>query len=444
MARIPLLILFLLLCSTTVLGAADYLTGLTAYWPVDTVVDERTGNVSYTTANGAAAIINNGSCAINGCLKLDGSASFLTFNDTKFPTGDVTETQCWYMVGAPYTGGAPGVITHGTDVSGNRYYSFVGPGGGPVKVKVGNYGANSGASTSALSSGTLYDFCTVKSGSSVSFYLDGQPDGTSTLTGTNIMPSYGAIGELATGGEYFFGYLDELYVYSRALTAEDVSGWHNVTRAGGQWPFLPNSTREPGIRFFGQTDATNESISMEWGTNGTISLITLTRNSTTILSTSNSSYFNETLLNLGLLPARGYNYTLTLTAQNGSTVSRSLLMFTEANSAAPSPLSTGDALLTLGMLFLFAVLLCLVVFMSYISLKTWGTVFSAVFAVFSFFFSLVSWWIFSYLITSTPVRSFFPQSMTMILIAAYLFFPLILAFYILFTFAVIGQRRHPV
>lgn len=79
-------------------------------------------------------------------------------------------------------------------------------------------------------------------GTTVRFYIDGQPAGTSTLTNTGAGVNRELrIGSDTNGGYYFYGQIDEVRLWSRALTqAELLNGMYQEVRSGsgliGAWP----------------------------------------------------------------------------------------------------------------------------------------------------------------------------------------------------------------
>lgn len=78
---------------------------------------------------------------------------------------------------------------------------------------------------SALSTGTWYNFTTVQSGTNLSFYIDGNIKGTATVSaiGSGWGTSF-TIGKWAGGSfNYLDGYIDEVALWSSALSADNVS-----------------------------------------------------------------------------------------------------------------------------------------------------------------------------------------------------------------------------
>lgn len=98
-----------------------------------------------------------------------------------------------------------------------------------------------------FNTGQWYHLVWVINGSSYNFYVDG----TSIGTGTMSYPS-GSAGSAESDlggnniGSFMRGYIDELYVWNRALTSGDVTALYN-SGAGSQYPYATNVTASPSV-----------------------------------------------------------------------------------------------------------------------------------------------------------------------------------------------------
>ena len=105
-----------------------------------------------------------------------------------------------------------------------------------------NYGVGGGTNcvgATSINNGSWHHIVGTRSGGNYVIYVDGASDGTATggTTTTTDMPlAFGCEYYGGTGFEFFNGAIDELGVWSRALTSGEVTSLYNAG-AGLQYPF---------------------------------------------------------------------------------------------------------------------------------------------------------------------------------------------------------------
>lgn len=163
------------------------------------------GGVGYTSAG----------CKVGSCAQFDGQNDTIFANNVYDLPGDMA-VMTWVKVPSGQTVGARIIDTPRIDGVGVSMYFDTGRivldnGGGPNSVLPTDPG---------FENNQWHHVAAVRSGTSYLFYVDGNHIG--TRTGTK--PAYKGyrLAQWSNGGTYMKGALDEVYVFSRALTAAEV------------------------------------------------------------------------------------------------------------------------------------------------------------------------------------------------------------------------------
>jgi predicted alpha-1,6-mannanase (GH76 family) len=204
---------------------ADYI----GYWPLDatngTVAVDVSGNGNNGTVT-AAAWNTNG--RVNGCLSFNGSTSSVQI--TNVVSGDfsivfwVKTTQTagtgqWYNGAGLADGDYPGVANDfGTALCGGKLAFGV---GNPDTTIVSTNSINNGAWHQCVAARQLAT-------GAISLYVDGNLQATGAGNKNSLNASARLLfGAIASGGGYFNGCLDDIKLFARTLSSNEVSALYN-------------------------------------------------------------------------------------------------------------------------------------------------------------------------------------------------------------------------
>ena len=214
-------------------------SGIVAWWSLDetsgTVVTDRVGNNSGALIN--APVPASGE--VRGALLFDG-ANYATVPDSDlwaFGTGNFS-IELWANFDRPGSGslGEPGNIFIGNDEGPfNRNKWFFALGGGFLNFHINS--PTLGPKFFPLvpfapNPGQWYHLAVVRRGSTYTIYVNGVPGG--SADSTDPIPNAGApltIGQAENIG-FMTGRLDEIAIYNRALTPEELLAIYNAGSAG--------------------------------------------------------------------------------------------------------------------------------------------------------------------------------------------------------------------
>ncbi len=207
--------------------SAKYDTGLVGYWHFD----ENTSSTAYD----ASGIGNNGtlyggptwasgsSCEAGSCLTLNGTHYIESQNPQGFSFGSGSASiVVWFKT----TASSGALVTKRTNTGFQVYVlatKFYADGAGTAGVS-SNTAVNDGLWHQGVA---VYD----RNGGLLRLYVDGQPDTTTTLGSTTLTDSASLeIGRALLGGtpkDYFTGSIDEVRIYNRVLTAQEILDQYN-------------------------------------------------------------------------------------------------------------------------------------------------------------------------------------------------------------------------
>jgi len=205
------------------------------YWNFDEMQGD-TANDTIGTANGNLAGAQSGDSAcptwttsgeFNGALDFDLAGTtddYVSVASPNLPTGDFTYTM-WIN---PDT--AAGTLLMAADGAGNNELQLSIDSTDSNRLKIFlNTGANDAATTQSIATSTWTHLAVTRSGSAITIYVNGKQDGTGTDSATLDFSTCDLLigvdaDATCTGtlGEYFDGKIDEVKVYTSALTAEQI------------------------------------------------------------------------------------------------------------------------------------------------------------------------------------------------------------------------------
>jgi len=235
---------------TLVCGIAegDVVTGLEGYWPLDGDAQDFSGNERHGTLIADAHIVNNG--MHGGALELDGTDDHVSVDGYKGIMGPPWTLACWIQTTAS---GEPEMLSWGSEGGGLKVEFRLDA--GRVRIEHGN---GNNRSETIVNDGLWHHVAAVlpEGGlmDDVQFYVDGEPGGTFQVgNGTNpfitiegIDLNIGRSGPRADRN--FPGLIDEVRMYSRALTQDDIRETMEVSVAGSN-PLASSPSPANGTRF---------------------------------------------------------------------------------------------------------------------------------------------------------------------------------------------------
>ena len=219
---------------TTTITSPIVLNGLVGWWPFNGTANDSTGNGYNGQVTGATLVAGQNGTA-NGAYSFNGSTQFISTNYSTMGLGTTNTTlSCW--VYNPTATNSGEFMKTGTNAStgygigiGGAYFDNTAPGTNIVMLYEG---VRWMATTTALGTGWHYIVMVIDGTGTPFAYRDGvQVSGNYAGTGA-IAPTTGvAIGGGDTTHRYFTGQIDDVRVYNRALSANEIASLYN---AGGQ------------------------------------------------------------------------------------------------------------------------------------------------------------------------------------------------------------------
>lgn len=214
---------------------------LIAYYKLD-----GNSNDSVASNDGTDTDVSYVAGKINQAADFNGSSSKIVLGTTGLPSGTSDRTiSAWINPDNLTEFGV--IFAYGTASSGAGFqWGFD---SSTDKLIVGRYGANaSAASSTGITTDTLQHVAVKYAhGVGLTYYLNGQPDGTASISSVNTNLTYARIGKAipdwdAADGAYLFdGIIDELGVWDRALSDEEILELYN-SGDGLSYPFSSGSS----------------------------------------------------------------------------------------------------------------------------------------------------------------------------------------------------------
>jgi len=210
----------------------DVITGLEGYWPLDSDAQDFSGNDRHGTLIADAHFVNDG--VHGGALELDGTDDHVSVDGYKGIMGPPWTLACWIQTTA---GAEPEMLSWGSEGGGLKVEFRLDA--GRVRIEHGN---GNNRSETIVNDGQWHHVAAVlpEGGlmEDVQFYVDGEPGGTFQVgNGTN--PFITAVGiDLNIGrsgpraDRNFTGLIDEVRMYSRELTQDEIREAMDTSAAG--------------------------------------------------------------------------------------------------------------------------------------------------------------------------------------------------------------------
>jgi Concanavalin A-like lectin/glucanases superfamily len=213
-------------------------TGLIDYWPLNGNAIAGIGTLN-GNVQGSPALANGQSGNANSAYLFDGIDDWIDF--TGMPLSDLTNLTFAVWIKPSSMPQFSYIINHGYDngVTGNGIALMVADdNNGPSYIGNKLYGAASAVAwnPSGYIFSTIniwYHLAMVKSGSSLTFYVNGINVKSISIPTPNAPNRFSIGGFVPPSGRYFKGVIDEVYVYNRALSSAEITQVMNAVPAGG-------------------------------------------------------------------------------------------------------------------------------------------------------------------------------------------------------------------
>ncbi|MDP2735177.1 MAG: LamG domain-containing protein, partial [bacterium] len=187
-------------------------------WYLNGSAEDFSGYGVHGTVNGAAlATDRNGS--LNSAYSFDGVNDWVSFDDDILISGAGSRTiTAWFLTndGSTGTSGFSVIAGHGVSSPENRFDAGI----QNNKLAVGYHSSYTNG-TLNVEEGKWHHVAAVYDGTTTYLYLDGILDvsGPKTINTPTSPPS---IGDRSNGQHFFYGIIDDVRMYSRALSASEV------------------------------------------------------------------------------------------------------------------------------------------------------------------------------------------------------------------------------
>lgn len=207
--------------------ASGLATDLDLYWQLDSDVSDASGNGNTGTATGSPSFVSG---KLNNAVDLNGSTQYITCDTTFFdPSAGAFSIAAWVNADVVGSLGNEKVIAHQFDGSGTGRTLLSSNAQSATKLATFIGGSELAGSTT-LTTGTWYHVCvTVSASGSRNLYLNG-----SLNAGPSTDAPEAATGALLVGRHKtdltrnWNGRVDDFRVYSRELSASEVSDLYNA------------------------------------------------------------------------------------------------------------------------------------------------------------------------------------------------------------------------
>ena len=230
-------------CAITASFAQNYCTtapsGLVSWWAGDGNAYDSAGNNNGTLMSGATATATG---KAGQAFSVDGS-NLVQAPTTGLPTGNSDRTMsAWVMINQHHTGLTSIFATYGN----SSFYQSYSLGEDNLGTFFSNWG--DAIRGPVLDIGVWYHIAVTNSGNAVSLYVDGSLAGSSSVTLNTPAGSSLTIGGISGDPDRAMnGAVDEVQVYSRALSAGEIAALYNSGSAGAC--AIPNAQVTPSPSF---------------------------------------------------------------------------------------------------------------------------------------------------------------------------------------------------
>ncbi|MFZ1618526.1 MAG: LamG domain-containing protein [Flavobacteriales bacterium] len=232
-------------------GTGDLASGLAGYWKLD----ENTGtSAADASTNGNTGTLTNGPTwttgQIGSAVTFDGTNDYIEIGSgIRVDNSDRGTISAWINPGT-VSGGELSFFGYGGSALANagRLRAYMSTSGDTLSIEQKSNGETSDIlqATTALTVGAWYHLTIVSDGTAYAMYINGKPQALTITSGSNTgdwfadttvtAPPKSVIGAAYQNGglsTHFQGSLDEVRIYNRALSADEVSQLYRLTAPTG-------------------------------------------------------------------------------------------------------------------------------------------------------------------------------------------------------------------
>jgi len=211
--------------------------GLVAYWSFD----EGSGNIAYdASGNGNHGTLTNGpkwtQGKIGGALSFDGVDDYVEVphSSSLMPISSISISFWMKKLKDPLRGWVGLFYKRGSENSGYNGYSVLLQTDGSIRWEFPGV-ANAVVDSSVLANNTWYYIVAVYDGSSMKIFINGSLNNSRAVSG-NIIPTVANL-IIGTRDAYFNGLIDEVRIYNRALSPEEIRFHYSRGGPVAYWKF---------------------------------------------------------------------------------------------------------------------------------------------------------------------------------------------------------------
>ena len=211
--------------------ASTLLNDLQAYYKLDSNINDSTGNFNLSAGIGT---VTYQAGKINNCGNFAGGDRCDYGSSPVTGTSDFT-ISAWVNIPLANIGAFKGLVGFGNGVSNEGFFFAISP-LGKVVMDIYGVGGQLIANTN-IANGTWRHIVGVKTGGTFQVYVDGVADNTPFVhTTLNLGNSYFYLGNVYNGGPAYNELADEIAVWDRALTTDEIAELYNAG-SGNTHPF---------------------------------------------------------------------------------------------------------------------------------------------------------------------------------------------------------------
>jgi uncharacterized protein (TIGR02145 family) len=229
--------------------------GLIAYWPFDGNANDVSGNAKNGTVTGATLTSDRFGSA-NSAYNFSGVTQFITCPNISELNGSSSASfSLWVKINGNNSwlnnplGSAQYILSRDGDQSTTNIGINYGPGNKLFGGRIGRNGSGTGVgstNTYNIPQSTWHHIVFTIGGGFLKLYVDGVFNSSTVFNG--VMPSSSGnlfFGKLPVGGfEYYLnGFLDDIGIWNRALTATEITNLYNITAVSIATPPVAASTQ---------------------------------------------------------------------------------------------------------------------------------------------------------------------------------------------------------
>lgn len=218
-------------------------TNLISYWKFD----ETTGNAADIV--GGKTLTNSGGAwdsggKINYCWLGDGNNDILSNTSVNYGSKSAFTVSIWFKYTETTRGDLIDIFKSDNSAAFQMMSNQLSTGGSTGRMSCNLYYSSANhfvdCSVTNLNDGVWHNMIYTLSGTTQTIYLDGAAAGTASGGAAMSLDKFGVGGDVVNVTNYINGYLDELGLWDRALSATEAAQVYNH-KAGIQFPLCPSN-----------------------------------------------------------------------------------------------------------------------------------------------------------------------------------------------------------